>query len=120
MSAQKKIWLLVEDLLFISKVTRSAKSLGYQTQVIGRGKVRAGDFGFTEGDLIVIDLDSLDWDTGDILSVLSQNSIIRGSIVCFVSHVRSDLIAEARRFEGVEVLSRSQFIARLGELLAAG
>lgn len=65
--------------------------------------------------LVVVDMDRRGLQVADVVTRLKQAGV---EVLCYVSHVREDLIAEARSAGADRVLARGAFAQRMGELLA--
>jgi len=65
-------------------------------------------------DLVVIDMDRRGLAVSDVVSELKQSGV---EVLCYVSHVREDLIAEARAAGADRVMARGAFAQRIRELL---
>jgi DNA-binding NarL/FixJ family response regulator len=65
-------------------------------------------------DLVVIDMDRRGLAVSDVVSELKQSGV---EVLCYVSHVREDLIAEACAAGADRVMARGAFAQRIRELL---
>ena len=99
---------IVRDLIFSSKITATAKSLGISVRVI-RNAQQLGDDPIK---LLLIDL-SL---PGIVDAVRQRREKNEAPVVGFVSHVDTATIAAARE-AGITVLARSGFVEALPGLL---
>jgi hypothetical protein len=98
--------VLAPDLMDRSKITAVAP--GAVTVRDATGLVAAT----SAGDLVVVDLSR-----PGVLAVLSEVSRIGARVIGFGSHVDRELLAAARAAGCAEVLTRSAFFSRVGELL---
>jgi CheY-like chemotaxis protein len=108
----------VDDLLFASKISAAARQLDVQV-VFARSadevlrQVRA-----LRPPLVIFDLNSRRIEPLAAISAMkSDPALIRVRTVGFVSHVQSELIEHARQAGVDEVMARSAFSAKLGEIL---
>ncbi len=114
------ILVLVDDLLFGSRIRAVAERAGRPVVFAGRGSA-VRDVRDSRPDLIIIDLDR---SAADPMSVIREiksdhDAAVSGvPIVGFVSHVRGDLIEAARAAGCDQVLARSAFVAKLPDLVA--
>lgn len=65
-------------------------------------------------DLVVLDMDRRGLAVNDVVTELKRLGV---EVLCYVSHVREDLIAEARAAGADRVMARGAFAQRLSELL---
>jgi PleD family two-component response regulator len=109
----------VDDLMFASKISAAAKQRGLQVSFSKSADDTLQQARTAKPGLIIFDLNSTRLDPLRTVSALKADSEL-GAIrtLGFVSHVQADLIASARAAGLDEVLARSAFTARLGEILA--
>ena len=111
------IIVAVDDLLFSSKIRETARHTG--TELVF---ARAPDAILREARergpaMVVFDLDAERIQPIPTIRALKDDPALAGiRLVGFVSHVRHDVI-ETARAAGAEVMPRSQFVQRLGEIL---
>ena len=111
------ILALVDDLMFRSKIRAAADRAGRSVTFVGRDAI-VREAGAASSDLVIVDLDRAPLDPISAIREIKAHPAGSGiRIVAFVSHVRADLIEEARE-AGAEVLARSAFVTRLPEILA--
>ena len=65
-------------------------------------------------ELVVLDMDRRGLAVRDVVQQLKQTGV---EVLCYVSHVREDLIAEARAAGADRVMARGAFAQRMTELL---
>ena len=108
----------VDDLMFASKISAAAKSLGADV-TFARSAEDVLRWARTERpQLIIFDLNSRRLDPLGALTALKADAELADiRTLGFVSHVQADLIAMARSAGIDEVLARSAFTERLGEIL---
>ena len=104
------ILALVRDLLFASKITATAGSLGTCVQVVRDPAKLAGQ----AGNRLIVDL-NLD---GAIEAARAWKTATGGETVGFVSHVDTATIDRARAAGVDRVLARSRFVEVLPQLLS--
>jgi CheY-like chemotaxis protein len=109
---------VVDDLLFSVKISTAAKSLGaevYFERSPGMAVARVKE---KQPSLVIFDLNSAKLNPLGAIAELKADPATRGiRTLGFVSHVHGDIIDAARRAGVDEVLARSAFSARLGEIL---
>lgn len=106
----KVVIALVRDLMFSSKITATARAVGVPVTIV-RDPARLAD---TPGDRLLIDL--------NLPGAIDAAAAWAGAdpsrqTVGFVSHVDTDTIHQARTAGIQQVMARSQFTARLAEIL---
>lgn len=113
------ILCIVDDLMFSTKISGAAKQLGVELAF-----ERAADKVLTRvrderPDLVIFDLNSARLRPIDMIAAIKADPDLKSArTLGFVSHVRVDLIAAARQAGADEVLARSTFSERLGDILA--
>jgi CheY-like chemotaxis protein len=109
---------VVDDLMFSVKISTAAKALGVETlfersatNVVDRVREK-------RPSLVIFDLNSSRLRPMEAIAALKADSELRAiPTLGFVSHVQADVIAAARQAGVDEVLARSAFSERLGEIL---
>lgn len=106
--------LICNDLLFLSKVTGIAQSLGYQVEAAGmpQGLIKAAVGGYA---CILLDLSLPALKVADIVNNLRDNP--PPPVIAFGAHVDTARLQEARDAGCREVLPRSAFNMQLPEIL---
>lgn len=107
--------LLCQDLMFLSKVNGAASSLGLRVEAvgnIGQGLTKAAAGGYA---CIFVDLSLQPLAIRDLTSNLAGDP--PPPVIAFGPHVDTVRLEEARLAGCQEVLPRSQFNARLPEIL---
>jgi PleD family two-component response regulator len=109
----------VDDLMFVSKISAAAKQRGLQVSFSRSADDTLQQAQTAKPGLIIFDLNSTRLDPLRTVSALKADGEL-GAIrtLGFVSHVQADVIAAARAAGVDEVLARSAFTARVGEILA--
>jgi CheY-like chemotaxis protein len=111
--------VLVDDLMFLSRIREAARGAGLEVRPVRRG-VDLGAALADGGRLVLVDADSdrLPW--AEALGALRDDpSRPRVPVVAFLSHVHTDRAAAARDAGCDRVLARSAFVRELPALLAA-
>lgn len=113
------ILVVVDDLLFSSKIRTTARQLGLEVVVVRQGDAVVESARRERPTLIVVDLNCARLDAVGLVASLKHDSALATiPIVGFVSHVQVDLIDRARAAGIDEVMARSAFSSRLPEILA--
>lgn len=107
---------LCTDLIFSTKIRSTAEAVGARVELVRTAAdlEKAGAGGRI--GLVLIDLHADGLDAG---SAIAAARALPGppNVVAFFSHVRTELAAAARAAGADEVLARSEFTARLANLL---
>lgn len=107
---------LVSDLMFSTKITHAARSVGVEVRAVSSGQALAE--ALDEGDvpLVMVDMTvASDQAAAGIESCVSREP--RPTIIAFYPHVQSDL-REAAETAGADlIMPRSKFDAQLPQLL---
>jgi PleD family two-component response regulator len=110
---------VLDDLLFSVKISTAAKALGadvYFERTPGMALARIKE---KQPSLAIFDLNSARLEPLRVIAQLKADPETRGiRTLGFVSHVHTDTIAAARAAGVDEVLARSAFADRLGEILS--
>lgn len=106
---------LTADMIFASRI-RGAATAANTEVVLARD---AGDFltkiGEMKPRLAILDLDRRGLDVGAVVREVKATS--ETPLLAYVSHVREDLIAEAREAGADRVMARGAFANQMAELL---
>jgi chemosensory pili system protein ChpA (sensor histidine kinase/response regulator) len=117
-SRPRTVLAVVEDLLFRSKISTTAKGTGARLLVATSPAAALERARAERPDLILLDLDAVRTGPLDVLRQLQADpALATVPTVGFVSHVHADLIQEARAAGIGRVLARSAFVAELEGLL---
>jgi hypothetical protein len=103
------ILVLVRDLMFASKISGTAQAQGVSLKIIRDPDKLAGE----KGDRLIVDLNQ----AGALEAATQWKAASAGPVIGFVSHVDHDTISRANEAGIDQVLPRSQFVARLADLL---
>src|SRR5688572_30858356 len=116
----KMVLCVVDDLIFSVRISTAARALGTETffernpdQVISRIREK-------QPSLVILDLNGTKLRPLDVIAAMKSDPALRSiPTLGYVSHVQTDLIVAARAAGIDEVLARSAFSERLGEILRA-
>jgi CheY-like chemotaxis protein len=115
----RKILAAVEDLLFRSKISETASSLGIEAAFPRNPKRLLEALRESPPDLLVLDLNSARFEPLELLMSVKSESATRAiSTVGFLSHVQKDLALAAREAGCDRVVARSAFTKDLPQILA--
>jgi len=108
----------VDDLMFASKISTAARQLGVDVVFARSSEEVLHHARSLRPQLAIFDLNSRRVDPLATIAALKADSELAGvRTLGFVSHVQTEIIDAARRAGIDEVLARSAFSARLGEIL---
>ena len=115
----RRVLAAVEDLLFKSKISETASSLGIEAAFPRNPRRLLETLHESPPDLLVIDLNSARFEPLTLLrSVRSDRATRDVSTVGFLSHVQKDLAVAAREAGCDRVVARSAFTKNLPRILA--
>jgi DNA-binding NarL/FixJ family response regulator len=108
---------LVNDLFFYSKIRQTAQQLGRQLEPAQPETISA-KLRESAAETLVLELGSgLEEALDAVRALKSDAELAKVRVVAFGSHVQVSMLQAAREAGCDEVLSRSEFTARLPELL---
>ena len=108
--------VFVTDLIFSTKITSTAQSLGVGVQVV-RSVERLATH-LADGDLALLIVDLAVAGESPLNAIrLARQAVKPPRVVCYVSHVDTDRAAQARAAGADEVMPRSAFTKALPALL---
>ena len=107
--------LLTRDLMFTSKITSTAASLGLRIEVVATAEQLRLRSVETPPVAVFLDLNLPDLDPSRIVADLSNED--RPRVIAFGSHVDETRLSQARTAGCDDVLARSRLSASLPELL---
>jgi PleD family two-component response regulator len=114
----RKIFAAVEDLLFKSKISETANTLGIEASFPRSPKKFIEQAAHSPPDLFVLDLNSARFEPLTLLEQLKSDETLRGvPTVGFLSHVQKDLAIAARESGCDRVMARSAFTKELPGIL---
>jgi PleD family two-component response regulator len=112
------ILVIVEDLMFRSKISTAAKVAGVAIAAATTAEAALTRAREVKPSLIILDLDSARTQPFEVLKQLAADPELAGiPTLGFVSHVHANAIREARALGIGEVLARSAFAATLPDIL---
>jgi PleD family two-component response regulator len=115
----KRVLAAVEDLLFRSKISETASSLGIEAAFPRNPRRLLEALRESPPDLLVVDLNSARFEPLTLLrSVKSDEATVTVPTVGFLSHVQKDLAVAAREAGCDRVVARSAFTKDLPRILA--
>jgi CheY-like chemotaxis protein len=114
----RRVVAAVEDLLFKSKISETANTLGVEALFPRNPKKLVEKVREAPPDLLVLDLNSARFEPLQLLLELKSDEASRGvPVVGFLSHVQKDLAVAARESGCDRVVARSAFTKDLPEIL---
>jgi CheY-like chemotaxis protein len=111
-----RVVALMDDLFFQMKLAETAKQLGVEVKVATSGDALMGLME-SAPKLVIVDLNARSQPLQAIEKVRQNNKDVR--VVAFLSHVQTQLAAQAQAAGCSEVLPRSSFTQNLAALLSA-
>jgi DNA-binding NarL/FixJ family response regulator len=112
---------VVDDLMFSIKISTAAKALGVDIYFERAPDMVMSRIREKKPSLVIVDLNSGKLRPMDVIAALKSDAELkRIRTLGFVSHVQTDVITAARQAGIDEVLARSAFADRLGEILSSG
>jgi len=111
----------VDDLLFSIKIKTAAKALGADVYFERSAEGVVLSVRDRRPDLVILDLNSRTLRPMEAIAALKADEALRGiRTLGYVAHVDAATVAAAREAGIDEVLARSAFVERLGEILTPG
>jgi PleD family two-component response regulator len=108
----------VEDLMFASKIAAAAKQLGVQVVFARTSDEVLQQVRTLRPRLVIFDLNGRRTEPlATVAAIKSDVDLAKIRTIGFVSHVQAELIESARQAGVDEVMARSAFSAKLGEIL---
>ena len=115
----RSVLAAVEDLLFRSKISETALSLGIEAAFPRNPRRLLEALRESPPDLLVLDLNSARFEPLALLQTMKSDVATRGvPTVGFLSHVQKDLAVAAREAGCDRVVARSAFTKDLPRILA--
>ena len=112
------ILVVVDDLMFRSKISTAAKAVGATIAAATSRDAAIARARELRPSLMILDLDSVRVEPLEVLRQLAaEQDLAQIPTLGFVSHVHADLIREARALGIGDVLARSAFAATLPDIL---
>lgn len=109
-----RVVALMDDLFFQMKVAETAKHVGVEFKVAANGDVLAGMLE-PPTKLVIIDVNAKGQPVATLARVRATQKGL--PVVAFLSHVQTQLAAEARAAGATQVLPRSTFTQNLASIL---
>jgi PleD family two-component response regulator len=114
----RRVLAAVEDLLFRSKISETASSVGIEAAFPRSPKRLLEALRESPPDLLVLDLNSARFEPLALLQTIRSDEATEGvSTVGFLSHVQKDLAVAAREAGCDRVVARSAFTKDLPRIL---
>jgi CheY-like chemotaxis protein len=115
----RRVLAAVEDLLFRSKISETASTLGIEAAFPRSPKKLLETLRETPPDLLILDLNSARFEPLALLQTVKSEEATRDvPTVGFLSHVQKDLAVAAREAGCDRVVARSAFTKDLPQILA--
>ena len=115
----RRVLAAVEDLLFRSKISETASSLGIEAAFPRNPRRLLDALRDSQPDLLVLDLNSARFEPLTLLRAVRSDEVTREiPTVGFLSHVQKDLAIAAREAGCDRVVARSAFTKDLPRILA--
>jgi len=111
-----RVVALMDDLFFQMKLAETAKQLGVEVKVATSGEALEGLMQ-SEPKLVIVDLNARSQPLQAIEKLRQTRKDVR--VVGFLSHVQTELAAQAQAAGCNEVLPRSSFTQNLAAILSA-
>lgn len=111
---------IVDDLIFSIKISTAAKALQAPVFFERSPEMALPRIRETQPSLVIFDLNSSKLRPLEIIAQMKADPALKAiRTLGYVSHVQTDVIAAARTAGIDEVLARSAFSERLGQILSA-
>jgi CheY-like chemotaxis protein len=117
----RKVLAAVEDLLFKSKISETAETLGVEAGFPRSPRKFLEALRESPPDLLILDLNSARFEPLTLLRTVSSDDATKDvPTVGFLSHVQKDLAVAAREAGCDRVMARSAFTKDLPKILSEG
>jgi PleD family two-component response regulator len=115
------ILAVLDDLLFTSKIKAAAGQLGVSVSFARTAAAALSEMRLRAPALVIFDLNNPRTDPLGTVAAMKADSTLAGvPTLGYASHVQTDVIDAARRAGVGDVMARSAFTSRLGEILSRG
>ena len=115
----RRVVAAVEDLLFRSKISETASTLGVEALFPRSPKKLMSEVQASPPDLLVLDLNSARFEPLKLLQHIKSDEASKDvPVIGFLSHVQKDLAVAAREFGCDRVMARSAFTKDLPQILS--
>jgi PleD family two-component response regulator len=112
------ILAVLDDLMFSSKIKTAAKQLGVDLAFARSADGALGEMRKAAPSLVILDLNNPRTNPLAIVAAMKADAALAAiPTLGYASHVQTDVIQAARQAGVGEVLARSAFSERLGEIL---
>jgi DNA-binding NtrC family response regulator len=112
------VLVLGDDIFFQSKITETARRLSVPLRMVSSAMAFREEISRSIPSLAIVDLNLRAAPLEAIREVRAAHPTLR--IIGYLSHVQTELAAEARKAGCSEVMPRSKFTQELASLLASG
>ncbi len=112
-----RVLAAVEDLLFRSRIQKTAEALGLQAEFPRRREALLEALRNAPPDLLILDLESRRFRPLELLRE-AEDALAGVEVVGFVPHVRGDLVRAARKAGCGRVMARGAFAGELPAILS--
>jgi len=113
------ILAVVDDLMFTSKIRAAASQAGVTLTFVRSSEAALREIRKQAPSLVIFDLNNPRTDPMGTMAAMKQDAALASiPTVGFVSHVDSAVITAARNAGVGEVMARSAFTERLGQILS--
>lgn len=112
----KRVLVVVEDLLFVVKINDAAKRSGLEAQVV-KTEQDAIAGAASNPLLVIVDLNANSIDAIQLISTLKSGDQKKLPVIAFVSHVQGELKQKAHDAGADMVMARSAFSTNLPQIL---
>ncbi len=109
---------LVSDLMFSSKITATANSVGASVAIVRTLEQLENELTSNPATTVIIDLEATAADPIDAITHC-VNTQPKPRVIAFGPHVNVDLLTKAKQAGADEVMPRGAFTANLPQLLSA-
>ena len=109
-----RVVALMDDLFFQMKVAETAKHLGVEFKVVANGEVLSTMLE-APTKLVIVDLNAKSEPVATITRLRATQKEL--PVVAFLSHVQTELAAQAKAAGSTEVMPRSVFTQNLARIL---
>jgi PleD family two-component response regulator len=112
---------VLDDLMFSSKIKTAASQLGVPVVFARSADAALAEMRKAAPSLVILDLNNARTNPLGIVAQMKQDATLAAiPTIGYASHVQTDVINAARQAGVTEVLARSAFTERLGDILIGG
>jgi len=113
------ILAVLDDLMFTSKIKTAASGIGVPVVFARSADAALAEMRKGPPSLVILDLNNARANPLGLVGSMKQDQALSSiPTVGYVSHVQTELIEAARKAGVAEVMARSAFTERLGEILS--